>query len=644
MGIIVNMLTLPVSESLITRCQLAERLDKVLFQCSTIELVGLVTLVQMGSFPAVPDSLTLEKAQASLLADCVGMAKSEVVFLACQLVTREGLQQGLARLGSQARLMNDEELAARNYLTPEGSWRFGYAKPPPPAPILSSTNQWLAQVEPRVRRTTDEQDRLLNQLKSNPDEGGHVEGFAGTGKTHLIVDYLTLIAGSSMNKVVLTQTQEQSNALFDRLPAMAQDNHLKGLTFMRLMREILWYQGGEKYHTFGHDWDREKGVNAKTLAKTMGYPEMEHLNPYQVALTVLRTLGAWCNTTDAMVTADHVVIDEFSPVIREQMAALTANLWDVLIDPKQDNPIPVRSYHMVKLVHQENMTIPPAYDLMIIDESHDLSRPLQEIFTRSPQAVLSFGDVYQNLAGKRGLQPPAWVRKNYLDQSIRAGSGLEPVVSEILSTHPRKQEHEFRSNRDIKTEVTYYQKFQLPHRSGTLILSRSLWQVFEIIQRLVAAKAPFHILPATRSQVRWLINDAITLFEKKGRATHPLLLQHSVWKGFVGGQQSRLLFRIDDLFEKGFTHADWERSIAASIQKANAVPAGAYRIGLIAHAKNWEFDQVMITPEVVEQDSDQRGALTAQMNQLYTGLSRTRRQLWLPISFQEQLEKCRKMK
>lgn len=90
--------------------------------------------------------------------------------------------------GLNLRFLLAEEVAARNYLLSDGKWDAGYK-------IRHHTDnnpfsQQMVTPKHRERWLSTAQDKLVRTFRANLDEDLHVQGYAGIGKSHLLVALL----------------------------------------------------------------------------------------------------------------------------------------------------------------------------------------------------------------------------------------------------------------------------------------------------------------------------------------------------------------------------------------------------------------------------------------------------------------------
>jgi len=105
-------------------------------------------------------------------------------------------------------LLEEEEVAARDYLTAAGAWDFSFRQR-----YIGKLNPLCETVQTGYGKgfqLTDQQFRIYNTLRDQIDEHLHLEGRAGVGKTALICWLLELL--DPQQTLLLTYTRQQLNA------------------------------------------------------------------------------------------------------------------------------------------------------------------------------------------------------------------------------------------------------------------------------------------------------------------------------------------------------------------------------------------------------------------------------------------------
>lgn len=530
------------------------------------------------------------------------------------------LQQGLARLNTlKVGLMSDAETARQDYIGPDGRWEFGYRSSQLPQP----------------RRPADEQQRIVADFRANRDEPMHVSGFAGTGKTRLIEDITTELHHDTV--LLLAPTEHQLASVAGRLSGAHQK--ISAMTIGKLASATL-----REHHLLKYDTDnqgrmmRRLGLGNTKLAEMMGYSDIGDLDARQVADCVARMVSKYCHSADANITLRHMPV-EFAELDRQQrdhFKALAEEYWRLLYYPEADIRLPLRDYHLVKMLSLTDLPLPASYSHLIVDEAHELSKPALQILDRASQATITLGDQYQALQRRAAPKRAQGIRQRSMLHSFRAGNNSAPLYNSLIAAHPSAPPGEFEGDRQRKTRISYYERFTIPEQHCA-ILTRSHWHLFSLMQRLVAANARFHLLPGSRRDLAQLISEALELFHASSSPSHRLLRQYDSWQDFMHEQTTPILQKIDTAFRNGYSGQDLEATLAKNEQLSTA---DSYIIGRIEDAKNREFSRVMLMPDVLSLEDDSESSRADRINHLYTAISRARDELMLPARMRELVEQA----
>ena len=529
------------------------------------------------------------------------------------------LQQGLTRLNTiKVGLMSDDEAARQDYITATGGWDFGYRS---------------AQL-PQHRDPADEQQRILSEVRADRDEPLHVAGFAGTGKTRLIENISAEL--DSQRLLLVAPTSQQLAGITQRLSGSVQ-----AMTIGRLASATL-----HEHHYLKYDADTEGrlmhrlGLSDSALARMMGYTDIGELHARQVAACIARMVSKYCHSADANISLKHIPVQyqDLPRAERDQFKAMAQEYWRLLHYPDARIKLPLREYHLVKMLSLTELPLPTDYSHLIVDEAHELSKPALQILDRSSQISITFGDQYQLLRHRAVPKRHEGVRQRYMTQSFRAGANSAPLYNRLLAAHPSAPSGEFAGNRGKQTRISFYASFTVPDEYCAL-LTRSNWQLFALMQRLLAAQARFHLLPGARRDLDSLIGGALELFHGSSRPSHRQLRQYDHWRDFIEAQSEPIVSKVETAFRNGYRSEDLERALASSEQTATA---DCYIIGRIADAKNHEFSRVMLTPDVLLLEDSSSFSEAERINHVYTGISRARDEIMLPEQLRDLLElsKC----
>ncbi|HEY6645146.1 AAA family ATPase [Povalibacter sp.] len=522
-------------------------------------------------------------------------------------------------------LLDDKALEQREYLTVDGQWDTGFPERHRTRLAEPLQRIQLPTGEPGV--LTAEQSRIFREVKAQADDHLHVQGYAGTGKSYLIKSLLTMLEPAGARILVLAERQRQLEAL---LEGMGQIAHVYPRRFGMLVSEMIPADLTDPLNRHM----RRTNFSAVTLPddaviRHLGIQSSGEFLARDIVRAVRSTVAGFCYSGDDEIDVGHIpdwCSVSFDESTRQLVLHHATEFWKViLLPPSRDFQPPVRGYHRVKWAALNRWTIPARYTHVLIDECHDLAKPMLQILDRSPQAVISLGDEYQNLQGRPQLRSNV-IRQRVVTTSVRSGQLIEGMVNPIIAIHPGGTKLSFHGNPFNQTEIAYYDKAELPDQPAAILVSDT-WGLFEWAQRLAAQNADFELM-SSRDDLTMFVNDCIELYRHGTRPRHGELFRFGSWDALVnrycdnGGLQ-----RIDRMLKKGYDNKDWSRTAARFVKQSGRGSA----LGLIEDVRNREFDTVMLVPDAVDRAwNTKHGAFAAASSAIYVAVTRARRRLIVP--------------
>lgn len=623
-------LMLPISASTIGQliCGNARELVETL---SSPELASILVLSKLG-----PNNTLTLGAMESMLSSAIAAANEAVgaganplrVYLASKLDTAllEGVLPRLDELSLV--LMGDTEVKSRKYLDVQGGWDFGYRqRQAKVTPLIQDP----ISVYPKSITMTDGQVRVTECLLLNSGEPLHVQGYAGTGKTHLLVNILNLLPPPN-SPLVLCQTLQQARAIHARVP------HTNAMiyTFQELALEVLDFDEGREPCEFAYARPSDERmssdayVNDTQIAKHLGFQQVSNLAPARVANICRRMIMSFCYGPANFISPATIPRGlKFSAVEQSVLVEYASQLWRETLIPLSGLDIPIRSYHLIKMMALKGCAIPNYYTHVIVDESHDLSVPMIKVLERSPQSFVTLGDDLQSLSG-HVMRHSATVRNRAIGQAVRAGEAMESVLTPLIHAHPLSPDEPYKGNRSVGTQISQYDNLKVPDKPTT-ILVKDQWGLFEWFLRLSPEVNPckFELL-GNRYQFNRFALDVVELFNKGTRPRHASLVRYPTWDKLYEAEVAagnKAVERIAQRLERGLVKDDLEQLLS----RAGADTSTGYRLAQVSEVRNREFDSVMLTPDLLPQpkalDGSERGKL---LTGIYIGASRAKNEIIVP--------------
>jgi len=514
-------------------------------------------------------------------------------------------------------LMSQQEVDEQAYLDERGEWRWNYHDL---RPAERSENLFLARVLSREQQFTDEQNRVLYDIRANLDQSLDISGYAGCGKT-LLISYLPQIVPQD-SSLYLTMYEGQRASMARRLP-----QQVLTTTFATLSRKVLQAAGllGTDSITMDRITRRFEARPERLIAE-LGIQPLAGLSVMEVLRCVMTTTAKYSYSDHRGIRTEHVprCYSGLSGADKQVITGLARNLWSQLEHPAADW-LPIKGYHLIKRLALSELSIPADYSHLIVDESHDLPRSVVQIIDRAEQAVITLGDRYQSLRYRRiARQRAEGISIREMAYSMRAGDNVSDTVNTICAHHPDRYMQPFHGSTEKKTRLVAYAEFRIPE-CCCAILSKSGFYLFSIMQRLSVRGARFHILG--HADLLHLMGDAIKLFHHGSRATHRELRQYASWDDFMQARSDPVTDKIDHLFRRGYNITDLQNAMARAEPRQR--PDG-YVIGRIEDARNREFSRVLLLSDVLRPAGRSRTDVADYINHIYTGFSRARDEIILP--------------
>ncbi|PMU20717.1 MULTISPECIES: AAA family ATPase [unclassified Pseudomonas] len=513
--------------------------------------------------------------------------------------------------------LTQEDVLAQDYLLADGTWDYDFR-----LRHVKRVAAFKVEVETPsggLLCLSSPQSLIVKSFLAEKDESIHIQGYAGTGKTHLISSLIEFMSPSAT--LVLAKTQVQLYELTGRL----KKGHVVARTFKMLASELL---APIRPH-LSMAADDYLQVSDAQVARVLSLGPVGAINPIRVAAICRRAIRRYCESGDITLNKRNLpyIKEQLSNIDSDVMVQYATRIWEATISPAvYEIRFPVRGYHLLKCLSLSNEVIPDTYTHVIVDESHDLSRPILQILDRSPQAVITFGDEYQCIAGPV-FQRAKKIRQRDITLSVRAGKDMEGVLNPLIDAHPTKIKLPYEGGGDDPTNVVFYDLSKVPDAASTILVD-SEWGMFEWFQRLSHAGVRFSILHGSRNEFERFMVDCINLYHSGTPPKHRKLFFYPTWDALAQGQADNKVFdKIQAMMERGY---NIER-LKISLLSLDSVSSGGYQLGMVENARNAEYDSVMLAPDLFG-DIKQGDVLgfDRKICSLYTGGSRAKFELLVP--------------
>lgn len=594
-------LYLPISaDTLLSVCQAkplnAQPASSLVSDLATHEIASLFFLMHLQELNPNNDG-----AVEQLLAQCISACQhqrasaSEEVF---QDSCNQQLDVGKIRTGYfllpdyQTIPMDEHTLEGCAFLDDAGLWSYEFCQQH--RQMLSKDLQEV-KVQSRTLRLSGEQSRIYRELMAGQDEHIHIQGYAGTGKTTLIKSLLSLLEAASTKVMVLAERKAQLDVFHS---AATQFDRVQMLTYTDLAKLII----SENSTELGEETLLKKGYSRSTMPdgeiiRHLGLRDSGSIKAMQLVKAVRATLFRYCQSDDDEIDVTHIprsyqgVLDAATQGAVSQYAS---RFWrSILLPPTKDFTPQVRAYHIIKWAALNRCVIPNEFTHVLIDECHDLPAPINQILSNSPQARISLGDDYQNLSGGK-TNSSMLIRQREMHHSLRSSHQVEGLLNPIILAHPSQVNATFYGNRMNRLALEYYEKASVPSEP-TLVLVNDLWGLFEWTQRMASGQLTINLL-SNAIDLDTFVQDCIELYSNGTRARHGELFRYASWQQLSQHYRDNPAFiRVNRMLERKYSQQDWQNT--RSFIADNAKPG--YSLALVENVRNLEFDNVMITPQLV---------------------------------------------
>lgn len=628
-------LFLPISEP-----QLSSVLDQnVGFGTSmaALDVPQFASLILLQTLPALPvEQASRAEFLLSRAIDAVTAQAAEIGLNELRRAMGSSLDRTMINAGSQLiddygiALLEHELVGWRSYLNEQHSWDQNFCERH--RQRLQERQQRIALPSGEERLLTSQQSGVYRTVVAQSDDHLHVQGYAGTGKSLLIHVLLDLLRREERRVLVLAERSRQLRALMVGMEGLGQ---VSGLTFGQLAAMITppdlisKAQRGQYFENTNRN-----PMSDEEMARHLGVHAAGDCSPIQIVRWARRTVARFCSSGDAEIGEQHLQEDVYDPMVRQLVLHHSSELWAATIAPGvgEFRP-PMRAVHRIKLAALQQWRIPGEYSHVLLDESHDLSRPILQILDVSPQAAISFGDEYQSLR-RRAHSRANTIKRCLITHSVRSAKAIETIANPIIQAHPGETKDAFLGHRKFRAEVSYYSAPEVPSRP-TAILVKDIWELFDWAQRLASLNLTIRPL-SDFAGLGQLVDDCMDLYSHGTRPRHGLLFRYHSWddvrKAFG---HHRSFQRMDQLLQAGTQREQWHEITKHVAARATS----GYALGLIEDVRNLEFPDVMLAPNVVSDLwSDDPKVRTEATSSVYVAVTRAQHRLVVPSSLREWIE------
>ena len=528
-------------------------------------------------------------------------------------------------------LIDQRAVTLRQYVHPDGSWNFDFAKAyDRPSRVMKYDHSLRGG---QIIRLIDPQHRLIETIRKNLGDSIDAQAYAGSGKTFLLKEIFSILPGRKC--LFLADTESKL------WPVKKQFSHkIQTLTFFALASQIL--SDGNAVLEAKIEAAANRRFSDESIVERLNISSLGNLSGRQIVRVLSPAIDRFCRSNDKEITAKHLpanLLALLSPAQQQLLVALANHLWSAMIDlDRQDLAIPVYGRHRLKQIALMGLHIPNSYQVVIIDEGHDLIRPLVEILDQSQRMVITLGDQLQNLQGSP-VSHAASIRHREMTLSLRAGPQLTDYLNPLIEAYPDARIEPMKGNVEKETVIAEYRAEEFPPEPSVILVSDE-WGVFDwLIRNRQQGKGA---AVASSKEFGSFLKDCLGLYTGLAAPQHKKLVGYRTWADLRARMTWNDAFlRVESWLEKVGTKfgVSGLYNGATLSELGNGIPI-RHLIVTVASAKNFELPRVAISEDIYY-FSDLRGKheMSRKLALLYTAITRCSGKIFFPSTHNDWI-KC----
>ncbi|ASJ76041.1 AAA family ATPase [Granulosicoccus antarcticus] len=627
---------LPVSEStLLTVLDETASWENTL---QRLEIPEIAALFLLAHLPALRDHkrLPAERVLAETIESCKQQVDrdglAELTDYALKNLNRQSVAIGSELLVDfRIALLDEETVRRKAYLHYTGLWDYGFQQKYRES---LASQRVSTTIDSRQFSLSAEQSRVYREFESQKDEHMHIQGYAGTGKSSLIKTLLGMFETSGGKILVLAAQKRQLDALSIDSSSL---RHVHKCTFSELAEMVIPVDfTSSANRNMLRKYSTRATMPDSVIVQQLGVKPSNEFGTDQIIKAIRATVFSFCQSGDAQIQTKHIpasYASTFDLTLRAVVCQYAKELWNTLLSPPTPDFKPqIRGFHKIKWAALNGWSVPEKYTHVLVDECHDLPKPVFQILACGPQARSTLGDDYQNLKGQ-STRHSGQTRLREMVHSVRSGHELESIINPIIATHPSGTKARFQGNNLSRLDIQYYQKAVVPDVPAVILVSDT-WGLFEWVQRL-ANQNINPVLMSDHKDLDMFVQDCIELKSGGGSARHGELFRFNSWDRLASSYQNNPGFRrINQLLEKGYGQKNWQQTYMRLGTTRSHTHTHA--VSLIENVRNLEFDNVMLAPDVF--NAVETASRAAFSSAIYVGVTRARKRLMVPEELRHWIE------
>lgn len=470
---------------------------------------------------------------------------------------------------------------------------------------------------------TSEQARVLRAIAANPDELIDLDGYAGTGKGHLV---LALMDARPGRYTYIAPSRAQVEAFRARVPASTAVRLLTQIEFANRVAQHAARSGQTGGFVASY---RRSTRTPREIAGRIGLQGIGGRSPEQVLLTAFEAINRWCASSAPRMAFQH--FDRSVPAAMLDVApylAAAEHVWRSMFDAElqRSTLLSLSPAHIGKWLALRGVTPPQDMGMLLVDEAHDLSPSWKQLLAGHAPGVVSLGDPHQCLSGT----VPRWTASKVLEmqQSVRQGNQVDGLVNQTLALDGLGQESgPFVGAADRATGVLHYRDWSQVPREGLRIHGNVADLALDAALLHAHGLRPY-LHPASLRALRSALQGPLDAW-RRWRDSE----SNQAWDRVLSTQAGDGQGAWAELFAS----ADRVQSLLQALDDQDTPADGRVVLCLAEHAKNLQFDVVSLSPGCFSAGQGAR-IWHNPVRAVYLALTRARRQLHVPADGMEQLQ------
>ncbi len=324
---------LPLSEQLGTDLASGTPLDSA--QPCRYEIAAILYLLQLPKLAERPrPPLEMERIFARLLEHPSDLLASTLAESYSQAAFAAGL---LIAPATRIGLIDQNAVTLRQYVHPDGSWNFDFAKAyDRPSRVFKYGHSLPGG---QIIRLSDPQHRLIETIRANPGDSIEAQAYAGSGKTFLLKELVGILQGSKC--LFLADIESKLWPVKNQFS----QQKIQAFTFFELASLIL--SRGNPMLKDKIKAAANRRFSDESVAERLNISSLGNLSGQQIVRSLRPAINKFCLSTDTCITANHLpttLLASLLPVQQQLLVTLARYPETIEAAARQHAPHHVAHY------------------------------------------------------------------------------------------------------------------------------------------------------------------------------------------------------------------------------------------------------------------------------------------------------------